>query len=48
MLSVEVMPLVTVIALIAGLVIGAVFGALIMAVGMDEERNDKDEHSEFY
>lgn len=34
-----------VIALIIGLVIGAFFGAIVMAVGIDEEMNDKDEHS---
>lgn len=36
----------SIVALIIGLVIGACFGAIVMAVGMDEERNDKDEHSE--
>ena len=34
-----------VIALIAGLVIGAGFGVLVIVIGLDDERKDKNEHS---
>ncbi len=37
--------MISIVALIIGLVIGAFFGAIVMAVGIDEEMKDKDEHS---
>lgn len=37
--------MISIVALIIGLVIGAFFGVIVMAVGVDEEMKDKDEHS---